>query len=102
MPSPAKPSVQRPGTGVSSSRGPIRAPAPIRTPLKTELGLVSSAKTLREATAADIAKTLSELYRGDDAKKLRITYHAGSNSVIFRGRAEDIEEAEAMTTRQVA
>jgi type II secretory pathway component GspD/PulD (secretin) len=76
----------------ASSSGSAAAPAP---EVKTQMQIY----ILRDAEATEVAKTLAELFRGEESKKLRIAPNKSTNSIVVRGRAEDLEEIQAIVTR---
>jgi hypothetical protein len=76
----------------ASSSGGASAPAP---EVKTQVRIF----ILREADVTDIAKTLVELYRGDNSKSVRIAPNKSTNSLVIRCRPDEIDEIEGIVTR---
>jgi hypothetical protein len=85
-------------SAVGQDRGrPLQPPKPaaIEPAPRTEVRII----TLRDSDALEMIRTLRELYSGDDAKKLRLSLHQSTNSVIAMGPEEDLERINAIIMR---
>ncbi len=69
----------------------LAPPAP-PAPVKTEVRIFP----LRNAEAAEVAKTLKELFQGHESRGVRIALHPSTNSLVVRGGAVDLDTVEAI------
>ena len=80
-----RPKGQPPGFGNPVPRGEVR----------TEVRIM----TLRDSDASEMARTLRELYSGDDAKKIKLALHMSTNSIVITGAADELEKVESIVKR---
>jgi type II secretory pathway component GspD/PulD (secretin) len=73
---------------------PLVPPAP-PAPIKSEVRIFS----LRNAEAAEVAKTLKELFQGHESRSIRIALHPSTNSLVVRGAGADLETVEAVIVK---
>jgi type II secretory pathway component GspD/PulD (secretin) len=64
-------------------------------PMKAEVRIFP----LRNAEAAEVAKTLKELFQGHGTSSIRIALHPSTNSLVVRGGGADLETVEAVIVK---
>lgn len=55
--------------------------------------------TLRDSDSVEMARTLRELFSGDDVKKIRLALHSSTNSIVITGATDELDKIEAVVKR---